>query len=140
MKPRQSVARPSGVTLLEMVLVMVILGLAFTALSGLFATAVRTLPVNDQLQSAGQLAQGCADRILSARRTPDFVFTTPVGTLVTSHCAFTSTAFTLTLSEAAGPLAASLCPSGLSCRHLTVSVTPVAGSGVAAQLDFLLAQ
>lgn len=136
----QVAARQYGVTLLEMVLVIVILGLAFTALSGLFATAVRTLPVNDQLQSAGQLAQGCAERILSARRTPDFVFTAPVSTLVTSHCAFTSTAYTLILSEAAGPLPPPLCPTGLSCRHLTVTVSPLAGSGAGAQLDFLLAQ
>lgn len=129
-----------GVTLLEMVLVIVVLGIAFTALSGLFATAVRSLPVNDRLQSAGQLAQSCAERILSARRTPDFVFDADLSTLASSHCAFSDTAHTLSLTEAAAPLSPPLCPTGLSCRHFTVTVAPTTGSGVSAQLDFLIAQ
>jgi prepilin-type N-terminal cleavage/methylation domain-containing protein len=130
-------SRQSGVTLLEMVMVIVLVGVAFAALAGLFAMAVRALPLNERTQSTGQLAQGCVERILSARHTPGFVFTTEAAVLQSVYCAMTNNDHSLLLTESV--LSSSVCPTGLSCRHLTVRVTPIAG-GVSSSLDFLLVQ
>lgn len=129
-----------GVTLLEMVVVIVIVALAFAALAGLFAMAGRALPLNERLQGAGQLAQACAERILSARHTPGFVFNTPAATLQATYCDAASTGYTLSLAESAGPIDASLCPTAVTCRAFTVSVTPSPSGDVSSRLDFLLVQ
>lgn len=127
-----------GVTLIEMVLVITIVGLAFAALAGLFATAVFTLPLNERMQSAGQVAQACVERIYAARHTPGFVFTTSTSTLQSTYCSAGSSN-TLVLSETTASMASGVCPgSSFSCRQFSVLVTPTAGGGVSSRQDFLL--
>ncbi len=129
-----------GVTLLEMVMVIVIVAVAFTALASLFGMAGRALPLNDGMQGAGQMAQACAERILSARHTPGFVFNTAASSLQANHCGMASAGYTLALTEASGPLDAALCPSTVTCRAFTVRVTPAVAGGASSQVDFLLVQ
>lgn len=121
-------------------MVIVIVGLAFAALAGLFAMAARALPLNDRMQGAGQMAQACAERIMAARHTPGFVFTTSAASLQASYCGASATGYTLALTEAAGALDTGLCPSTVTCRAFTVSVSSSSGGEVSSRLDFLLVQ
>ncbi len=134
--------RNCGVTLLEMVLVVVVVAVAAVSLGGLFTTAVRGLPGNEQLQSAGQLAQACAERVYAARHAPGFVFEATPASLAAAHCGLPAgaAAYALTLTEAAQPLPAAVCPAGLLCRHLVVQVSHATTAGFATRLDFLLVE
>ncbi len=131
-----------GVTLLEMVVVVVLVAVAAVSLGGLFTTAVRGLPGNEQLQSAGQLAQACAERIYAARHVPGFVFEATPASLAVAHCGLPAgaAAYALTLTETAQPLPAAVCPVGLVCRHLVVKVSHATTAGFVSQLDFLLVE
>lgn len=57
-----------GFTLVEMVMVIVILALASVALMDQFVNASKTYLIDEQLQTATQLAQECAEHILATRR------------------------------------------------------------------------
>jgi type II secretory pathway pseudopilin PulG len=130
--------RQRGFTLLEAVFVIVIAGSGFMAISSLFAMAVRTLPLNERLQSAGQLAQGCAERILSARHTAGFVFGVDLPTLESNFCILPDASHALEITEASA--ASGVCPTGMTCRHLTITVARVTPPQTSVQLDLLLVQ
>jgi len=107
-----------GVTLLEMVVVIAVVATAAVSLGGLFANSVATLPHNERLQRAAQLAQGCAERIYTARHLPE-----------------SAAAFTLAItSDSAG----AACLSGLVCRQLVISVSDSASPGMVSRVDLLL--
>jgi prepilin-type N-terminal cleavage/methylation domain-containing protein len=57
-----------GFTLVEMVMVIVILGIASVALMDQFVNTSKSYLMNEQLQTATQLAQECAEHILATRR------------------------------------------------------------------------
>jgi len=137
---KRSQHKQRGVTLLEMVVVMVLVAVGAVALGGLFTTAVRALPGNEQLQSAGQLAQACAERVYAARHTPGFVFEALPASLATNHCGVPAgaAAYELTLDEAPQPLPATVCPAGLTCRQLVAQVGHRTQPGFVARVDFLL--
>lgn len=73
-KGRRSAAPPwrwrrqRGATLVEMVLVILILGIASIAIMDQFVNMARSYTVNERLQTGAQLAQGCAEQILATRR------------------------------------------------------------------------
>jgi prepilin-type N-terminal cleavage/methylation domain-containing protein len=126
-----------GVTLLEMVVVIAVVATAAVSLGGLFANSVATLPHNERLQRAAQLAQGCAERIYTARHTADFEFDTTPALLESAYCGLpeSAAAFTLAItSDSAG----AACLSGLVCRQLVISVSDSASPGMVSRVDLLL--
>ena len=57
-----------GATLVEMVVVIIILGIASIAIMDQFVNMARSYAGNERLQTGAQLAQGCAEQILATRR------------------------------------------------------------------------
>jgi prepilin-type N-terminal cleavage/methylation domain-containing protein len=124
-----------GVTLLELVFVMAILGTAVAFIGGAMAGAFKALPLSQGRQSAAQALQACAESLLRARRTTGFSFGTAVGALVSAHCPAEAGVPAVTLADAVTPPGAEACPAGLQCRHLVLATAePVA------TLDLLLVQ
>lgn len=59
-----------GISLIEMIVVMVLVSAAAVPLLSLYGVVVRSLPINEDTQTAAQLAQECAEHVLAARRNP----------------------------------------------------------------------
>lgn len=63
-----TIMRQRGVTLIEMVIVIVILAVAATAIMDQFVNSANSYQTNESVQTAAQLAQECAEHILATRR------------------------------------------------------------------------
>lgn len=133
--------RTRGVTLIELLLVLVLLSVGLLGLSGLYATGFRALDVHAALVDSAQLAQACVERALDARHRvrPDggnfelSAFTPP-------SCATPPAGFVVQgpqLSAVYVGTGDTLCPQGLQCRDLSVTVTHPA-SGALSSVDWLL--
>lgn len=66
-----------GVTLVEVVMAIVILGIAAVAIMDQFVNSVRSYAVNESVQTATQLAQECAEHVLATRRLQGYAAGTP---------------------------------------------------------------
>lgn len=64
----QRVRGQRGVTLIEMVIVIVVLAIGATAIMDQFVNSARSYQTNESVQTAAQLAQECAEHILATRR------------------------------------------------------------------------
>lgn len=67
-----TIKRQRGVTLIEMVIVIVILAIAATAIMDQFVNSANSYQTNESVQTAAQLAQECAEHILATRRLQDY--------------------------------------------------------------------
>lgn len=132
-----------GVTLIELLLVLVIMSVGLVGLSGLYGTAFRALDTQDGLVDATQLAQACAEQVLDARhrvRTDSSAF--DIAAFVAPACASAPSGFSVsgpTLGAVYTGTGTTLCPDGIRCRDLQVSVSHLA-SGTDAQVDWLLVE
>lgn len=125
--------RAHGFTLIESVLVIVILSIASVAVLNQFSQASRAWFVDEDLQTATQLAQERAEGILATRRNGTYA---DVGVGVTTDTltgAYAAYARTVTVTAHA----ASPCPA-VNCKQVVVSVSR-AGSPLA-DVTFLLAE
>lgn len=61
-------ARSRGFTLIELVMIIVLLSVAGTAILGMFGQVGRSLVTNQDTQTGAQAAQACAEQILAFRR------------------------------------------------------------------------
>lgn len=59
-----------GVSLIEMIVVMVLVSAAAVPLLSLYGVVARSLPINEDTQTAAQLGQECSEHIFAARRNP----------------------------------------------------------------------
>jgi len=59
-----------GVSLIELIIVIVVVSIAAVAMLPLFGGVARSLNINEDTQTAAQLGQECAEHILAARRNP----------------------------------------------------------------------
>ena len=64
--------RQRGVTLIEMVIVIVVLAIAATALMDQFVNSAHSYQTNESVQTSAQLAQECAEHILATHRLQDY--------------------------------------------------------------------
>lgn len=62
--------RQRGFTLIELVAIIVLLGIVGTAILGMFGQVGRSLVTNQDTQTGAQLAQACAEHIMTLRRSP----------------------------------------------------------------------
>jgi type II secretory pathway pseudopilin PulG len=60
--------KPGGFSLIELIMIIVILSIAATALIPLFGRLGTSLTINQDIQNAAQMAQECADYLVGARR------------------------------------------------------------------------
>lgn len=107
--------RQRGVTLIEMVIVIVILAIAATAIMDLFVNSAKSYQTNESVQTAAQLAQECAEHILATRRTQGYA------TAITTTCAALPAVagYATTVTPGAEPAACATSP----CRQFDVVVT-----------------
>lgn len=59
-----------GVSLIEMIVVIVLVSAAAVPLLSLYGGVVRSLPINEDTQTAAQLGQECSEHVLASRRNP----------------------------------------------------------------------
>lgn len=115
----RGLASQRGATLIEMVMVIVLLAVAATAIMDQFTTSARSYRINESIQTAAQLAQECAEHILAARRLQGYA------TAITVNCptlpaVYTAAGYARTRTFDAAPAA---CFAPPDCREVTVTVT-----------------
>ena len=110
--------RQRGVTLVELVMVIVILGVAAVAIMDQFVNSARTYEINESVQTAAQLAQECAEHILATRRLQGYAAITP--TCPALPGAFTAAGYASAATFGGAPAA---CATPPSCTQVDVVVT-----------------
>ncbi len=126
--------RQAGFSLIELVVVIVLLGIAAVALLQQFSQAAGSLARNEQIQTAAQLAQEGAEDILALRREAGYADPGLDPGIATDNLAglFAGYSRTITITEPAG----SGCPALALCKDVQVSITR--GAATLAQIDLLL--
>jgi prepilin-type N-terminal cleavage/methylation domain-containing protein len=130
--------RRAGFSLLELVMVIVVVAIAAVAIGSAFAHASRSLALNEDLQRASQVAQECAEHILSLARPPRGHYAAvPVGAGSTLCNGMAAAGFNRTVNVSAMAAAAPLCAAGWNCRRVQISVTK---GSAAVEINFMIVQ
>ncbi len=130
-------ATQRGFSLIELILVIVILGIAGTAVLGQFAYIGPGLLNSEAMQTAAQLAQERAEEILADRRLNNYSAATldaldgTTDTLTSPYDIYTRS---ISVTAIVAPTAR--CPAG-DCREITISVSK--GGASLADIDFMVA-
>jgi prepilin-type N-terminal cleavage/methylation domain-containing protein len=136
--------RRDGFSILELVIVIVVVAIGAVGIGAAFAHMSRSLALNEDLQRASQVAQECAEHILSRARPPRGHYaaivvpvpppTPPPSTVCDGLSApgFNREVY-VTAMAAGGPL----CAAGWGCKRVQVRVTK--GSAVV-DVNFMLVQ
>lgn len=111
----------AGFSLIELIVVIVVIGLSAAILLGLFGQAARTLGINEDVQTAAQLAQECSEHVLAAKRNGTVAFAGIDNTICASLPAFTGFTRTVTVTDAAGSPACTSTSAGV-CKQVVVQV------------------
>ena len=133
-----SLSKQSGVTLLELVLVIVTVGILTAPIASGFKTLGQGFGLNRELQMSAAIAQECAEHLLQLARNGD------VATITTATCDndlpaipglaefSTITRETLSIPDLTG----GACPAGETCMDVTVTVS--ANGNTRSEIRFLL--
>jgi len=125
-----------GVTLIELLAIVVTMAAAGTILTSMYIQLPRATQVDEQSQHAAQLAQQCSERILSRRRS------TAVGagfaSIASGMCAGLPVLPGYAVADTATPLAGGACPALANCLRIVVTVTRSAVT--VAATDFIVVQ
>lgn len=126
--------RQAGFSLIELVVVIVLLGIAAVALLQQFSQAAASLGRNEQIQTATQLAQEGAEDVLALRRQAGYADPGLDPGSATENLAglFAGYSRTITITEPAS----GGCPALALCKDVQVSVNR--GATTLAQIDLLL--
>lgn len=125
--------RQQGFTLLELIIVIVIVSLASVPILGQFTQVAGSMLIDEEIQTAAQLAQERAESVLADRRSAGYASIatgTSTEALTGNYAAYTRT---LTVNE---PPSGSGCASGASCKEVIVSVDQ--GVSTRAEVTFML--
>ncbi len=118
-----------GFTLLELVMVMLIIAVASVPILGQFTNVASSLGINEEIQTAAQLAQERAEGILADRRTLGYAVV-PAGTTVEvlagNYAGYTRTTTVTVIAGGSGG-----CAALATCKEVIVDVGP-------AELTFIL--
>lgn len=129
---------PRGLSLIELIIVIVVVAIAAVAIGAAFARASRSLALNEDLQRASQLAQECAEHILSLARAPRGHYAAvPLAAGSTLCNALSAAGFSRTVNVTAITPPTALCAAGWSCKRVEIGVSK--GSAVA-NVNFMIVQ
>jgi len=120
----QRLSNKQGFTLIELVMVIVLLGISMVGLVTLFGQLGGSLAINDDTQTAAQLAQECAEHLLAARRASGY----SLGGISDCSALPALNGFgppTVTVSD---PYTGTACPGGASCKLFTITATYDSGA------------
>lgn len=138
--------RERGFSLLELVVVMMIVAAGFVGIASLLGSNVRSLDANEIVQQATQHAQYCTERAMQQRRDSGYAAfpanfscsanpNTSPAACGTGQIGFSCGAFVSATYTGGADTA---CPSGVSCRDVTITATHAA-SGLNASISLMLA-
>lgn len=135
--------RPSGFTLIELVVVMVVISVGLLGIASLFSNTAKGLSINESMQQAAQYAQECAEHVLAVRY--DLGFTSSSINDTMCNALGTTPGFTRTVTNAGAndtytcpsPQApsCSACPPSATCRNVAVTVD---GNSVSSSITIML--
>ncbi len=111
----------TGFSLIELIVVIVVIGLSAAILLGLFGYAARTLGINEDAQTAAQLAQECSEHVLATKRNGTVAFAGIDNTICTTLPAFIGFTRTVTVTDAAGSPACTSASTGV-CKQVVVQI------------------
>lgn len=120
------VVASKGFTLIELVIIIVVLGLSSVALVSLYGQVAGTVGINQDINSAAQLAQECGEYLLQQRRDNGYA----MGGV--SDCSALP-AFngygppTVTLTD---PYSGAGCPSLATCKRFNINASYASGGAV----------
>lgn len=127
-----------GFTLIETVMVIVVASIGAVALLALFGQAARSLNMNEDIQTAAQLAQECSEHIFNNRRRGPLTFATIDGTVCAGFTAgWAALGFDAPLVTMTDPYTGAGCPTGASCKLFVVEARK--GGATRAQVTLMLA-
>ncbi len=127
--------RDRGVTLIELVIVMLVISIGLVGLAGLFSNTATSLTTNETIQQATQYAQGCAEKAITTRRNLGFEWFAANTFSCNPATNFTFTPLVGALYTGNG----SPCPSGtLNCRDISITVTSTPNPQISASITLML--
>jgi len=112
-----------GFTLIEMVIIIVILGIAAATVVTMVANVGKGTSDNTDLEIGTQLLQECAENVISQHRRDENFFSVTAGTgsancyALTTYGSFDSPVVAVASYTGTG------CPTGASCKTATVTVS-----------------
>lgn len=128
----------AGFTIIELILVIVIVAIAAVAIGSAFAHMSRSLALNEDLQRASQVAQECAEHILSLARPPRGHYAAVPLAAGSALCnGMAAAGFNRTVNVSAMAAAAPLCNAGWNCKRVQISVSK---AGAAVEVNFMVVQ
>lgn len=113
----------AGFTLIELVAVIVLISVGLAGLASMFGQSGRALVLGEDVQTAAQHGQECAERFMATRR--DLGFADP--SITTALCGADPTGFTRTVTPPGLPTyigtTTSACPDTATCRDIVITTT-----------------
>ena len=111
--------RQAGFTLIELILVIIIVALASVPILGQFTQVAGSTLIDEEIQTAAQLAQERAEQILALRRDQGYaaVATGTTNDVLTGNYSSYTRSVTVTQPPAGGG-----CATGATCKGVVVSV------------------
>jgi prepilin-type N-terminal cleavage/methylation domain-containing protein len=128
-----------GFSVIELIMVIVVVAIAAVAIGGAFASMSRSLALNEDLQRASQVAQECAEHILSRTRPPRGHYAAVAAAAPSAECnGLAAAGFNRTVNVTAMATGGtSLCAAGWACKRVQVSVSKGAA---AVEVNFMIVQ
>lgn len=130
--------RRTGFSLIELIIVIVIVAIAAVAIGAAFANMSRSLALNEDLQRASQVAQECAEHILSRARPPRGHFAAVAVASPSTECnGMAAAGFNRVVNVTAMAAGGALCAAGWNCKRVQVSVSR---GSAAVEVNFMILQ
>lgn len=127
-----------GFSLLELIMAIVVVSIGAVAIGAAFAAMSRSLALNEDLQRASQVAQECAEHILSLARPPRGHYAAVPVAAGSALCnGMAAAGFNRTVNVSAMAAAAPLCAAGWNCKRVQISVIK---GDAAVEVNFMLVQ
>lgn len=123
-----------GFSLIELIMIIVLLGLASVPLTTMFGRSVGSQGDDVAIQTAAQLVQACGEQVLGIRRRQPGGY----GLIAANICSGITapTGYALAALTITSPYTGGVCPGGATCQR--VQITANGPNGIAARGDLVL--